>query len=134
MKKIGNKYILDPNGTIFGSADNKHGGLIMYTFDDLQVSNSDEIVFGFMTFYENGLLYKAESRLGNEYIDIRLVSQKFNLYIAPNREGLEKNKTCTKLPFFTTYIGNQDIDEWKVPATQLLTSSNTSSSAVLLIT
>ncbi|XP_056012893.1 uncharacterized protein LOC125678424 isoform X7 [Ostrea edulis] len=61
-----------PNGTIFGSADNKHGGLIMYTFDDLQVSNSDEIVFGFMTFYENGLLYKAESRLGNEYIDIRL--------------------------------------------------------------
>jgi hypothetical protein len=71
MHKI---YILDPNGTIFGSADNKQGGLVMYTFENLQVSNSDEIVFGFMTFYENGLLYKAESRLGNEYIDIRLVS------------------------------------------------------------
>ena len=64
----------DPNGTIFGSPDNQQGGLILYTFEDLQVSSSDEIVFGFMTFYENGLLYRAESRLGNEYIDMKLVS------------------------------------------------------------
>ncbi|XP_062614011.1 uncharacterized protein LOC134275752 isoform X2 [Saccostrea cucullata] len=63
-----------PNGTIFGSPDNQHGGLILYTFDDLQVSSSDEIVFGFMTFYEDGLLYRAESRLGNEYIEIKLES------------------------------------------------------------
>lgn len=64
---------LDPNGTIFGSPDNQQGGLILYTFDDLQVSSTDEIVFGFMTFYEDGLLYRAESRLGNEYIAIKLV-------------------------------------------------------------
>lgn len=41
----------------------------------------DEIVFGFMIFYEDGLLYRVESWLGNEYIVIKLVRYKFKILI-----------------------------------------------------
>lgn len=66
-------FNLDFNGIIFGFFDNQQGGLILYMFDDFQVFSIDEIVFGFMIFYENGLLYRVESWFGNEYIVIKLV-------------------------------------------------------------
>ena len=63
-----------PIGYYFGN--NSGQGIILYEFPlRYQVDSSeDRIAFGFKTYERNGVLYRLESSVGEEYIEIRLVS------------------------------------------------------------
>lgn len=69
---IGSPCTAEPIGYYFGKKGGK--GIILYEFPLEKQTNSaeDMIAFGFMTREENGVLYRMESSLGNEYIEIRL--------------------------------------------------------------
>ena len=63
-----------PIGYYFGNQTGE--GIVLYEFPLRHQVDSDEdrIAFGFKTFEKDGVLYRLESSIGDEFIEIRLVS------------------------------------------------------------
>lgn len=61
----------EPLGYRFGKYNKK--GIVFYKFDEPIDTIKDTIAFGFMTWYENGTIFRADSADNGDFIRIFLV-------------------------------------------------------------